>query len=483
MSLYHKTAAYGFLCLLAFLGGTMISHQIHFFMVFEGALFLDWVILIGIMGMAAGVGHLYLHTKPLTVTALQMAVLCLSTIAFELSFITYGKSQVASFVPYLILFATGFVLGLSLNAIEISYKWYFIISILLIGGILYQYYQSDRFLNSYLVITGLLLLLLRNYLAIKRKHSLLLIMSVPVVVVAVIYNNTAVPDARQSRYYDKVVYSRTGSFQQIDVTEWEGNYWFYYNNVNQFSSIDEWLYAEPMVHPVMELSEYDRDVLVIGGENGIIAREILKHDVHILDIVPLDFELIAEGAGNRFFTRVNKNALTDSRVEIHHTNAFRFLHSRKDRYDVILIDVPDPLDLELNEYYTKEFYQLCYDALRTDGIMITQAGSPYFATKAFMAIEKTIIAANFATLPLHNQVLTLGEWGWVIGSKKMNRAMLRNTAKKLKFNHLDTRWINNEAMQLLISFGKPYQPIDSVAVNSLKNPVIHSYYKSGTWKF
>ena len=115
--------------------------------------------------------------------------------------------------------------------------------------------------------------------------------------------------------------------------------------------------------------------------------------------------------------------------------------------------------------------------------MITQAGSPYFATKAFTAIEKTIIAANFATLPLHNQVLTLGEWGWVIGSKKMNRAMLRNTAKRLKFNHLDTRWINNEAMQLLISFGKPYQPIDSVAVNSLKNPVIHSYYKSGTWKF
>ena len=238
-----------------------------------------------------------------------------------------------------------------------------------------------------------------------------------------------------------------------------------------------------MVHPVMELSESDKDVLIIGGENGIIARELLKHGLHQLDIVPLDFELIEKAASNRFFTDINKNALNDDRVEVHYSNAFRFLYADTGRYDVILIDVPDPVDLELNQYYSKEFYQLCYDALRANGFIVTQAGSPYFATKAFMAIEKTIAAANFTTLPLHNQVLTLGEWGWVIGSKKMGQAMFRANSKKLKFNHLDTRWINNEAMQLLISFGKPYQVMDSIAVNSLKNPVIHSYYKSGTWAF
>ena len=148
-----------------------------------------------------------------------------------------------------------------------------------------------------------------------------------------------------------------------------------------------------------------------------------------------------------------------------------------------MIDIPDPLDVGLNQYYTREFYELCYSALRENGLLVTQAGSPYFATKAFMAIEKTIAAANFATLPLHNQVLSLGEWGWVIGAKSMDKALLLSAAKKLTFKHLDTRWINNEAMQLLVSFGKPYVTPDSIAINTIKNPVIHRYYKSGTWNF
>ena len=483
MSAYYKTITYVFVYLLAFLCGTMISNQIRFFIVFEGALFLDWVILTSIAGMAAIIGHLYLRLKVLPLIALQIGVLCLSAVAFELSFITYGLGQIPSFTPYGIIFAAGLVLGISLNDIKKGYEWYLVIGLVLVTGMVCQNYLADRFWNNYLVIIGLLLLFLRSYPTIERKHVLLFILSLPVVATAVIYNNTAIASENQHRYYDKVVYSKSGPYQQVDITEWKGNYWFYYDHINQFSSIDEWLYTEPMVHPVMELSESDSVVLVIGGENGIIAREILKHTVRRLDIIPIDFALIQEASDNRFFTSVNKNALLREEVKIQYANAFRFLHANEDKYDVIMVDVPDPLDLELNQYYSKEFYALCYNALRANGFLVTQAGSPYFATKAFMAIEKTMSAANFATLPLHNQVLSLGEWGWVIGSKNMNQATLLSTARKLKFSHLDTRWINNEAMQLLVSFGKPYHVTDSIAVNTIKNPVIHTYYKAGTWKF
>ena len=484
MNPYHKTATSGFVCLLAFLCGTMITHQIHFFLVFDGALFMDWAILTGTAGIAAAAGYRYLRIKPFYLLASQIGVLCLSAIAFELSFMTYGMGQVASFTPYFIIFASGMVLGLSLNELEDSgHAWYLIISALLIAGMVAQYLLPNRFWNNFFVVIGLLLLVLRSYPAVKRRQLLLFTLSLPLVIIAMIYNNTAIPHESQHRYYDKVVYSKSNPFQQIDVTEWKGNYWFYYNHVNQFSSIDEWLYAEPMAHPVMTLSESPGEILLIGGENGIIAREILKHPVRRLDIIPIDFELIREAVLNRFFTNVNKHALRRDEVEIQYTDAFRYLHANEDKYDVILIDIPDPLDVGLNQYYTREFYELCYGALRENGLLVTQAGSPYFATKAFMAIEKTIAAANFATLPLHNQVLSLGEWGWVIGAKSMDKALLLSAAKKLTFKHLDTRWINNEAMQLLVSFGKPYVTPDSIAINTIKNPVIHGYYKSGTWNF
>lgn len=484
MSSYNKTTAYLFACLLAFLCGTVTSNQIHVFVVFEGALFLDWVLLGTLMVAAVVTSHLYVRVKSLTLIAFQIGVLCITAIAYELSFVTHGIAQIGYAVPYLIVLFAGMVLGVSLNALKNkNEEWYLVVGAMLVMGMVVQNLRTDRLWISYLVIFGVLLLFLQNYPRIKRSYALLFVLSLPVIVISLIYNNTAVAKANQHRYYDKVVYSMTGPFQQIDITEWKGNYWFYYNNVNQFSSIDEWLYTEPMVHPVMELSGSDKMVLIIGGENGIIAREILKHDIDTLDIVPLDFDLVREASHNRFFTEVNKNVLLRDKVRIQYSDPFRFLHANRDKYDVILIDVPDPLDLELNQYYSKEFYELCYSSLHKNGFLVTQGGSPYFATKAFTAIENTIFAANFSTLPLHNQVLSLGEWGWVIGSKQMDSATLLSSARNLKFDHLDTRWINNEAMQLLVSFGKPYLITDSIAINTIKNPVIHTYYKSGTWKF
>ena len=61
---------------------------------------------------------------------------------------------------------------------------------------------------------------------------------------------------------------------------------------------------------------------------------------------------------------------------------------------------------------------MCWHHLRPNGVIVTQAGSPYYATKAFYCIEKTMQSAGFNTIPLRNQVLTLGEWGWVMGYKR-----------------------------------------------------------------
>jgi len=288
----------------------------------------------------------------------------------------------------------------------------------------------------------------------------------------------------QKKYHDKLVFSHETPFQKIDVTSWKGNQWFYFNGINQFSTLDEWMYYEPMVHPVMQLSKGVENILVIGGENGLIARELGKYnEVYRIDILPIDTAFYGLGKRDPVFKAINQEALSDEKIIRIEGSAFRYLNNLKDQYDVIFIDVPDPIDLELNQYYTQEFYQLCHQALKSEGIMIAQSGSPYYATKAFYAISKTIESVGFNILPLHNQVMTLGEWGWVIGSKTLSAVQLKERCSQLEFDNIETRWINNEAMRMMMSFGKPYMITDSIEINSLKNPVIHQYYSVGTWNF
>ena len=121
--------------------------------------------------------------------------------------------------------------------------------------------------------------------------------------------------------------------------------------------------------------------------------------------------------------------------------------------------------------------------MRKNGLIITQAGSPYYATKAFLCIDKSMSSAGFTTQKLHNQVLTLGEWGWILGAKNIEKKFLKKKLKNLKFKDIKTKWINNEAMQLITSFGKNIYPfeIDTIKVNTIHDPNLYRYYLEGNW--
>ena len=151
-------------------------------------------------------------------------------------------------------------------------------------------------------------------------------------------------------------------------------------------------------------------------------------------------------------------------------------------YDVIIIDLPDPRSIELGRLYSHEFYKVCYRHLRPGGVIVTQAGSPYFATQAFICIMETMKSAGFETVPMHNQVITLGEWGWSLGVKKASKSNVKKQLQNLEFD-VPTRWINREAMTLITSFGKDFYPWekDSVYVNRIHEPVLYKYYLKGNW--
>lgn len=286
----------------------------------------------------------------------------------------------------------------------------------------------------------------------------------------------------QSKYFDKVVFADKTSFQTIDITEWKGQNWFYYNGINNFSTIDQWLYYEPLVHPAMHLAQSPKNVLVIGGDNGLAIKELIKYNsISSIDHLQIDPTLYQLAKSNKLFTDINSFSFKNQLVQSFKANIFRYLQESEANYDVIIVDIPDPSDIELNQYYTKEFYELCQKALGNKGILVTQAGSPYFATSAYYCIANTMKSAGLSILPMHNQVLTVGEWGWVMGSKGLTPNELKNQTRSLSFENISTIWLNNEAMNMMLSFGKRNASINDSLINTIKNPIVHSLYTTGNW--
>ncbi len=289
----------------------------------------------------------------------------------------------------------------------------------------------------------------------------------------------------QARYKDKVVFSRQSKYQKIVITQWKNDYWLFINGNQQLSSLDEDKYHEALVHPALNLSGQVKDVLILGGGDGCAVREVLKYDqVEQITLVDLDSMMTGLAQRHPILTELNDSAMSHPKLKIINTDAFNYLESAGKMFDLIIVDLPDPRSVELNRMYTKEFYQLCKLNLRPHGSLVTQAGSPYFATKAYRCIERTMAAAGFETLPLHNHVLTLGEWGWIIGQdENWSRGNIKQAAQKLDFKDIHTKWLNQEAMLMMSSFGKDiyFEVQDSIKINHIQDPVLYRYYLEGNW--
>lgn len=287
----------------------------------------------------------------------------------------------------------------------------------------------------------------------------------------------------QKKYRDPIVFQTETKYQKIVLTKWQENYSLFINGNLQLSSFDEYMYHEPLVHPVINLAENRKKVLILGGGDGCAVREILKYeDVEEITLVDLDPKMTELGKEHTAFLGMNANALNNQKVSIKIDDAFQFLEHNNLLFDVIIIDLPDPNNVDLNKLYTKEFYFLCHKRLAKNGALITQAGSPYYASKAYYCIDKSMQAAGFSTLQLHNQILTMGEWGWIIGSNNLTAKEIKEKVTSTNYDDLNLKWLNNNAGKGITYFGKPLVDTTNTSINTLFNPVLYTYYKAGNWK-
>jgi spermidine synthase len=289
----------------------------------------------------------------------------------------------------------------------------------------------------------------------------------------------------QSKYKDKIVFARQTAYQKIVITHWRQYYWLYLNGQVQFSTYDEEKYHEPLVHPAMKLSAFRKEILVLGGGDGVAVREILKYpDVEQITLIDLDPVMTDLGKTHPVLTKINQNSLNSPKIKIIHHDAMTFLEKHDTQFGIVIIDLPDPDTIDLMHVYSLDFYRLIAHHLMRGGVMVTQATSPYFSTKAFLCILKTIEAANLSVLPYHNHVPTMGEWGFILGMRKtdIEAAQLKDRALQLSFTDLHSKFINANAMKSMCYFGKGVlDKRHTVQINTQIRPVLHQYYLSGNW--
>ncbi|MBU1432569.1 polyamine aminopropyltransferase [Myxococcota bacterium] len=262
-------------------------------------------------------------------------------------------------------------------------------------------------------------------------------------------------DARQRLYAHPIKHHVKSPYQDMVVTGRGGQMSLYLNGHLQFDSEDEFIYHELLVHPALaSLDAPPREVLVLGGGDGLAVREILRWpSVTRVVLVDLDPAVTTLARTYPPLVKLNGGALLDPRaviqaptgisdgpgrapvykwaerpqgalrhqreeiadVQLLHLDADAFIRGVTQQYDAIIADFPDPAAPDLAKLFSLEFYQQLSQRLRPGGIVAVQASSPYTNRHAYWAIGDTLMAAGFQILSLHDHVPNFGEWGWHLG--------------------------------------------------------------------
>lgn len=269
-------------------------------------------------------------------------------------------------------------------------------------------------------------------------------------------------------YRDKVIFVKQTKYQHIVLTKHRDDLRLFINGNVQFSTSDEYRYHEALVHPAMSKSAKKENVLILGGGDGLAAREVLKYPtIKKVTLVDLDRDILELCRDNHTIANVNNNSLSNPKMEIIVDDAYKFLTENNFKYDVIIVDLPDPNNEALNKLYSNIFYRLCKNSLTENGILTVQSTSPYFATKAFWCINKTIESEGFNVLPYHLEVPSFGDWGFNIASQKP-------IDKEFDFT-VNTKYLTAENSQSMFYFGKDETTVD-ICVNTLSKPMLMQYY-------
>ncbi|RJE46524.1 MULTISPECIES: polyamine aminopropyltransferase [unclassified Dehalobacter] len=244
---------------------------------------------------------------------------------------------------------------------------------------------------------------------------------------------------------DEQLYNGQSEYQRIDVFKSkEFGTFLTLDGLMMVTEKDEFIYHDMIVHVPMATNPGIKNVMVIGAGDGGTVRELTRYDgIENIDMVEID-KMVVDVC--REYLPQTASKLDDPRVHLYFEDGLRFVRSRENTYDLVIVDSTDPFGPG-EGLFTREFYGNCFKALKEDGILVNQHESPYYDeyAQAMQRAHKRIreYFPICKVYQAHIPTYPSGHWLFGFASKKYDPVM---DVKEETWNQLGikTRYYNTD---------------------------------------
>jgi spermidine synthase len=307
----------------------------------------------------------------------------------------------------------------------------------------------------------------QKWIKLLRASAVLVLL---ILVIGFVYSEKLTRYAEGKTYPNKIIFAQSTPYQRIILTNEKDDFRLYLNGNLQFSSRDEYRYHEALVHPAIQASPGAKSVLILGGGDGLAAREVCYYSqIDSITLVDLDADMTQLFQTNPQLTELNHSSFSDPRITVINDDAFVWLKKNPRQFDVIIVDFPDPSNYSLGKLYSTSFYEELIQHISKKGNSVIQSTSPLYARQSYWCIENTCRSAGFATLPYHAYVPSFGEWGYILMGKEPPLLPFIEPLPSMKF-------LNSTTWQQMQFFPMDMSEVPT-EVNRLNNQMLVHYFE------
>jgi spermidine synthase len=212
------------------------------------------------------------------------------------------------------------------------------------------------------------------------------------------------------------------------------------DNYFQTSEKDEFFYHEPLVQIPMFSHPNPKKVMIIGGGDGGSLEEVLKHKI-VKKAVMIELDKAVVDFSKKHLKKINKNAFSDKRTELLIVDGKKFMENNKEKFDVIILDLTDPVG-EASKLYTKEFYSLVKKNLSANGILSLHVECPLLWPNVFARIVKTLrsvfrhVEISHSFVPVYGTLISFGCCSDKINPLNVRKSEISKRIKQRKVKDL-----------------------------------------------
>ncbi len=262
------------------------------------------------------------------------------------------------------------------------------------------------------------------------------------------------PNLRAGYKFKKLIYSGSSAFQKMKIIDTHSyGRALILDDVVQTTESDEFIYHEMMSHVPLFSHPAPKNVLIIGGGDGGVLREVLSHPVKKATMVEIDARVVDLCA--KYLPSISGNAFKDRRANLVFADGAKFIRNSGEKYDVIIVDSSDPIG-PAKILFQKKFYRDALNILSPGGIMVRQTGSTFLQKDeirySYDMYRKVFRHHALYLAPVPTYVG--GFFSFMFGSNKVN-------PKKITLSAINKRY---RALKLKTKYYNPQLHLASFAI-------------------